>query len=142
MTPSAAAAQEPIPPNLLVYIKIQRLLQNMRILKGQTEQENISTDAEALTYIMTFSFDVPLSMEWTKIYIHLFRDYCKWIHITPPDFTEEAIHLSEYEAGMLHRLKSWICTKSINAFKEKLRKTATEKRMKETNEQRRLEEDI
>lgn len=137
VTPSAASAEGAIPKKLLVYIKLQRLLQNMRILKG-TEQPDMATDAEAIAYLMTASFDAPFSTEWTKIYMHLFIDYCKWMHITPPDFTKDASTLSDYEQTLLQRLKGWIYTKSIKAFKEKLKQQKKQEQNNNNIKQRKL----
>ncbi len=87
-------------------ITIERLVMNMRALKGE---EPTGTDAEALAYIYPASLAHPLGHDWTQIYLYLASKvipYHKKGTEVPEDIKVES--LNDDQMRDLNRLKAWI----------------------------------
>lgn len=100
----------PIPQEIKESIQIERLLLAMK-------QEKLSSETEALWYISTASFVAPLDREWTDIMMYLCR---KWLISKKrelPDFLQEQIILEDMAEIELHRLRSWLYKKGMEAIK-------------------------
>ena len=100
--------KDDIPDWLKGAITLERLIMNMRALKGE---EMTGTDAEALAYIMPASFEFPLGHDWTQIYLYLASKVMaqhRQVEI-PDDIKVDA--LSDEQMKDLNRLKIWIYQK-------------------------------
>ena len=124
-----------LPEWLKGAITTERLLMNMRALKGE---EMTGTDAEACAYLMTVSLTQPMDSDWTNIYLYVAgQTYKRWGKgEMPADIAVESI--SDYQVGELNRLKSWLYGRRIRA---RLEKDEVERREeKEQQETKRKEE--
>jgi len=105
-----------IPEWLKTAITLERMMDNMKALKGE---EPIGTDAEACAYLMTVSLTQPMDSDWTQIYLHIAgQTYKRWNKgEMPADIAVDSI--SDYQMGELNRLKSWLYHQRIKARQEK-----------------------
>jgi len=105
-----------IPEWLKTAITMERMIGNMRALKGE---EPIGTDAEVCAYLMTLSLTQPMDSDWTQIYLYVAgQTYKRWEKgEMPADIVVESI--SEYQMGELSRLKSWLYYQRVKARQEK-----------------------
>jgi len=93
-------------------ITLERLMMNMRALKGE---EMTGTDAEACAYLYCASLEAPMGHDWAQIYLYVAgKVYEK--HRTPDsgvkmpdDIRVES--LNENQQDDLNRLKEWIYKK-------------------------------
>jgi hypothetical protein len=90
-------------------ITLERLLENMKTLKGE---EMIGTDAEACAYLYTASLTEPMDHDWTQIYLYIAtKTYEKWrtkdsgVEM-PTDIRVDS--LRDDQMADLNRLKWWI----------------------------------
>ncbi len=60
-----------LPDWVKTQITLERLVMNMRALKGE---EMTGTDAEACAYLYTASLTAPMDDDWTQIYLYV----CCW----------------------------------------------------------------
>ncbi|MCL0102687.1 hypothetical protein M1N93_01850 [Dehalococcoidia bacterium] len=60
--------REDIPQWIKDQIKMERLVMNMKVLRGE---QPTGTDAEALAYLMPASLEHPIGRDWTDIYMYL-----------------------------------------------------------------------
>ncbi len=95
-------------------ITLERLIENMRALKGE---EMTGTDAEVCAYLYTASLTQPMDNDWTQIYLYIAtKTYEKWrtkgsgVEM-PEDIAVES--LSDYQMQHLNHLKAWIYQKRI-----------------------------
>jgi len=125
-----------IPEWLKTAITLERMMGNMKTLKGE---EPTGTDAEACAYLMTVSLTQPMDGDWTQIYLYVAtRTYKRGEKgEMPADIAVDSI--SDYQAGELNRLKSWLYHQRVKARQEKDR---TERRQKrgEAKSQREAEQ--
>jgi hypothetical protein len=124
-----------IPEWLQTAITLERMLGNMKALKGE---EPSGTDAEACAYLMTVSLTQPMDNDWTQIYLYVAgQTYKRWGKgEMPADIVVESI--SDYQTQELNRLKTWLYGQRIRARTEKDRAKRREK--KEEQEIRKKEE--
>ncbi len=114
-----------IPEWLKTAITMERMIENMKALKGE---EPTGTDAEACAYLMTLSLTQPMDSDWTEIYLHIAsQTYKRWEKgEMPTDIVVESI--SEYQMRELNRFKSWLYRKRIAARMERDRAEWRQKR--------------
>ncbi len=121
-----------LPEWLKTSITLERLVMNMKALKGE---EMTGTDAEACAYLNTASLTQPMGHDWTQIYLYIAtKVYEKWrtkeSGVTMPgDIRVES--LDDGQMRDLNRLKAWIYRKRIDA---RLDRDRTAKRQKKEEE--------
>jgi hypothetical protein len=100
---------ETLPEWLKTVITMERLVMNMKALKGE---EMTGTDAEACAYLYTASLTQPMGSDWTQIYLYIAgKTWEKWrtkdSGVTmPEDIRVES--LRDDQMADLNRLKDWI----------------------------------
>ncbi len=96
-----------IPEDLKFHIELERLIQTKDAgINGEVEK---TTDLEAMAYLMSASFALPLDRDWVNIYSYLVNNYVKrWKKQEVPDFLKEHDKISDYEQRLLEDLKIWI----------------------------------
>ena len=125
-----------IPDWLKGAITLERLMMNMRALKGE---EMTGTDAEALAYMMPAVMEFPMDHDWAQIYLYLGAKEMKFhkkVEV-PDDINVES--LSDQQLRDLDRLKAWIYQKRIAARKDKERAERKQKKEKEAAERKALQ---
>ena len=125
-----------IPEWLKTAITMERMLENMKELKGEGPT---GTNAEACAYLMTLSLTQPMDSDWTQIYLYVAgQTYKRWEKgEMPADIVVESI--SDYQTGELNRLKAWIYQQRIKVRMEKDRAERRQKR-EEAEAQREAEQ--
>jgi len=96
---------EDIPEWLKNAITLERLVENMKALKGE---EPTGTDSEACAYLMTVSLTQPIDRDWTEIYLYVAnRAFKKWGKgQMPQDIAIDSI--DKEQERELARLKAWL----------------------------------
>jgi len=119
-----------IPEWLKTAITLERMMGNMKVLKGK---EPTGTDAEACAYLMTVSLTQPMDSDWTQIYLYVAsQTYKRWEKgEMPADIVVDSI--SDYQAGELNRLKSWLYNQRVKARQEKDRAERRQEREEAKN---------
>ena len=108
-------------------IILERLMMNMRVLKGE---EPTGTDAEALAYLMPASLEAPMGRDWTEIYLYVSTKVCAEAgKEVPEDIRVE--ELSDCLMQELNRLKAWIYSQRIKVRLERERAEPRQKREEE-----------
>jgi hypothetical protein len=110
--------QDTLPEWIKPAITIERLVENMKALKGETPT---ATDAEVLAYMYPRSLEAPLGSDWTHIYLYISTKVVarhKQSDI-PEDIKVDS--LNDYQAGLLRYLKDWIYEHRIKVRKERRR---------------------
>ena len=98
-----------LPEWLKNAITLERLVMNMRVLKGELPT---GTDAEACAYLYTATLTQPPDHDWTQIYLYIAgKVYEKWRTkesgvIMPDDIRVES--LRDDQMRDLNRLKAWL----------------------------------
>ncbi len=107
-----------IPDWLKQQITIERLIENMKALKGE---EPTATDAEACAYLMTVSLTQPMDGDWTRIYLYIAtQTYQKQGKGgMPADIAVNS--LSDYEMAELRRFKRWLYQARVKSRQERER---------------------
>jgi hypothetical protein len=125
-----------IPDWLKTSITLERMIGNMRALKGE---EPTGTDAEACAYLMTVSLTQPMDSDWSQIYLYVAgQAYKRWGKgKMPAAIAVESI--SEYQRRELNRLKSWLYHQRVKARLEKDRAERRD-RKEEAKEQQEQEQ--
>ena len=98
-----------LPDWLKGAITMERLIENMKVLKGEPMT---GTDAEACAYLMTVSLTQPMDSDWSEIYIYVAgkvyeKHRTKESGVTMPEDIR-VDHLSDYQIQHLNRLKAWL----------------------------------
>ena len=123
---------EDLPDWLKNAITLERLVMNMRALKGE---EMTGTDAEACAYLMTASLTQPIDHDWTKIYLYVAgKVYKQWRTKDsgaemPEDIRVES--LNDDQMRDLNRLKEWLYRRRTTARQDKDRAERRQKREEE-----------
>jgi len=114
-----------IPEWLKTAITMERMLENMKQLKGE---ETTRTNAEACAYLMTLSLTQPMDSDWTQIYLYVANEtYKRWEKgEMPVDIAIDTI--SDYQMGELNRLKSWLYCQRVKVRQEKDRAERRQKK--------------
>jgi hypothetical protein len=124
-----------IPEWLKTAITLERMLGNMKALKGE---EPKGTDAEACAYLMTVSLTQPMDSDWTQIYLYVAsQTYKRWEKgEMPTDIAVDSI--SDYQMGELNRLKAWLYQQRVKA---RLERDRAERRGKRAEAEAQREEE-
>lgn len=115
-----------IPARLKHIILPERLLYAM-------QDKELAGDAECVAYIMTRTYESPMSSDWVDIYTHL---SCKvaqehwnqdcWESVSAPK------ELTDYQKNyLLLPLRKWIYERRRKALKERMKKEVPQKETKE-----------
>ena len=109
------AWMDTIPDWLKQRITLDRLIMNMKTLKGE---EPTGTDSEALTYMMPVTFEFPLERDWQEIYLYLAT---KVLSAEGKEVPQDIRHdlIDDYQMEKLNHLKSWIYKKRVDARLER-----------------------
>jgi len=109
-----------LPEWLKETITLERLVMNMRALKGE---EIIGTDAEACVYLYTVSLTQPMDSDWSEIYLYIAGKVYEKHHAKesgatmPQDIRVD--QLSNYQMQHLDRLKEWIYRQRVKVRQER-----------------------
>ena len=98
-----------LPEWLKNAITLERLVMNMRVLKGELPT---GTDAEACAYLYTAGLTAPMDNDWTQIYLYIAgKTYKQWNNnnAMPEDIAVES--LRDDQMRDLNRLKAWLYNK-------------------------------
>lgn len=117
--------EDTIPDNIKNKITIERLL---RMMKKDGKHE--ATDSEVAAYIYTASCCFPLNYHSANIYFYVLKSVFSNLK-GMPDFVEEA-KISEYEEGMLKKLRCWIYKKQTDELKARRRADRAGAKKKQT----------
>jgi len=129
----AGGWENDIPDWLKTRITLDRLVMNMKSLKGE---EITGTDSEALAYMMPASLAFPLDHDWTEIYLYLATKVCSGEKkIIPDDIRKD--NLTDDQMRDLNRLKEWIYRRRVQ---ERLNRDRAERRQRRQEELARKEE--
>ena len=129
---------DPLPEWLKNAITLERLVMNMRVLKGELPTR---TDAEACVYLNTVSLSQPMGHDWTQIYLYIAtKVYEKWrtkesVVTMPGDIRVES--LNDDQMRDLNRLKAWLYQKRTTV---RLERERAERRQKKEEEAARRKE--
>ena len=125
-----------LPEWLKETITLERLVMNMRALKGE---EMTGTDAEACAYLYTASLTAPMDSDWTQIYLYIAgKVYSSWKKTEmPEDIRVES--LRDDQLRDLNRLKEWIYRQRVKVRQERARGERQEQR-EEAAAERKLEQ--
>jgi len=121
-----------LPEWLKTSITLERLVMNMRALKGE---EMTGTDAEACAYLNTASLTQPMDHDWTQIYLYIAtKVYEKWrtkeSGVTmPEDIRVES--LNDGQMRDLNRLKAWLYQKRTTVRQDRERAERRQKKEEE-----------
>jgi len=122
-----------LPDWLKTSIPLERLIENMKALKGE---EMTGTDAEACAYLYTASLTQPMGGDWSQIYLYIAtKVYEKWrtkeSGVTmPEDIRVES--LNDDQMRDLNRLKEWIYKKRTDIRLDRDRVKRRQKKEEET----------
>ncbi len=123
-----------LPDWLKTAITLERLIMNMRVIKGE---EMTSTDAEACAYLFTASLTFPLSSDWTQIYLYIAtkvyeKQRTPQSGVTmPEDIQVESLNRNQEDD--LNRLKRWIYERRAKARQDRDRSNRREKRKEQAD---------
>jgi len=121
-----------LPEWLKTSITLERLVMNMRALKGE---EMTGTDAEACAYLYTAALTQPMDHDWTQIYLYIAgKTYEKQRTPSsgvkmPEDIRVES--LNDEQMRDLNRLKDWLYRKRTTIRLDRDRAERRQKREKE-----------
>jgi len=130
---------EDLPDWLKTAITLERLIMNMRVIKGE---EMTGTDAEACAYLFTASLTFPLSSDWTQIYLYIAtKVYEKQRTPTsgvtmPKDVRVESI--TDDQMRDLNRLKAWLYQRRTTARQDRDRSERRQGREKAAAEKEQM----
>ena len=124
--------EDTIPDWIKQAITLERLVMNMKALKGE---EPTGTDAEALAYLYPASLSFPLGHDWTQIYLYLGSKVMQYHNPFqkeepfPDDIKVES--LDDGQMRDLNRLKAWIYKKRVDVRQERDRAERRQKKEEE-----------
>jgi CO dehydrogenase/acetyl-CoA synthase beta subunit len=118
-----------LPDWLKTSITLERLVMNMRVLKGELPT---GTDAEACAYLNTASLTQPMDHDWTQIYLYIAgKTYTRWKKTEmPEDIRVES--LNDEQMRDLNRLKAWLYQKRTTVREDRERAERRQKKEEET----------
>jgi len=118
-----------LPDWLKTSITLERLVMNMRALKGELPT---GTDAEACAYLNTASLTQPMGHDWTQIYLYIAgKTYTQEKKAEmPEDIRVESLNNDQMRD--LNRLKAWLYQKRTTVGLERERADRRQEREEET----------
>lgn len=110
--------QDTLPEWIKPAITMERLMENMKALKGETPT---GTDAEVLAYMYPRTMEAPLDSDWTQIYLYIATKVMSRHKETeiPDDIKVES--LNNYQMQHLKELRDWIYERRLKARQERQR---------------------
>ncbi|WP_422350880.1 hypothetical protein [Flagellimonas sp.] len=126
--------QDAVPKDLLNNITMARMLTQMR-------GEHMASLTEVVAYMMPRTFESPMPSEWVNIYTWCGLQYAKTFKKTGQTEAMEEVapkQLSEYEMGLLKRLRVWIYEKRRQALKDSMKTSMPKLSEPSPNDQREL----
>lgn len=110
--------QDTLPEWVKPAITMERLIENMKALKGET---STGTDTKVLAYMYPRSLEAPLDSDWTQIYLYVSTKVMSRRKETeiPADIKVES--LSDYQMQRLKELKDWIYEERVRLRQERRR---------------------
>ena len=103
------AWMDTIPDWLKQRITLDRMVMNMKVIRGETQT---GTDSEALAYMMPVTFEFPLDRDWQEIYLYLATKVLSTERKeVPQDIRQDS--LRDDQVAQLRRLKDWIYQKRV-----------------------------
>ncbi len=114
--------QDAVTKDLLNKITMARMLTQMR-------GEHMASLTEVVAYMMPRTFESPMPSEWVNIYTWCGLQYAKTFKKTGQMEAMEEVaqkQLSEYEMGLLKRLRLWIYEKRRQAVKDNMKTSMPE----------------
>ena len=125
-----------LPEWLKEAITLERLIENMKALKGE---EMTGTDAEACAYLYTASLTASMDSDWTQIYLYIAgKVYSQWKKTEmPEDIRVES--LRDDQLRDLNRLKDWICRQRTRIRLERDRAERRQQKEAATTERKELQ---
>jgi hypothetical protein len=126
-----------LPDWLKTSITLERLVMNMRALKGE---EMTGTDSEACAYLMTASLTQPMDHDWAQIYLNIAgKTYRRWrtkesgVEM-PADIAVNS--LNDDQVRELNRLKEWLYRKRSQVRLDRDRAERRQRREEEAAERK------
>jgi len=118
-----------LPDWLKEAITLERLMENMKALKGE---EMTGTDAEACAYLYTAGLTAPMDSDWTQIYLYIAgkvyeKHRTKDSGVTMPEDIR-VTELTRNQQDDLARLKAWIYDRRVKVRLERDRGERRQKR--------------
>ena len=119
-----------LPEWLKETITLERLVMNMRALKGE---EMTGTDAEVCAYLYTASLTAPMDSDWIQIYLYIATKVSRRHNKVdmPPDIAVDK--LTAEQMRDLDRLKEWIYRQRAQARADRDRGERQQQREEETS---------
>jgi len=119
--------EDTLPEWLKTAITMERLAMHMSALEGE---KITGTDAEVCAYLYTASLAVPLSRDWSQIYLYIAgKTYQRWKKSdVPEDIRVES--LQDHQLQDLARLKEWLYRQRTKARQERDRTERCKEREK------------
>ena len=122
-----------LPEWIKTAITLERLVMNMRALKGE---EMTGTDAEACAYLYTASLTQPMDHDWGQIYLYIAgKVYKKWrtkeSGVTMPDDIR-VDSLNNEQMRDLNWLKEWLYRKRTTVRQDRDRAERRQKKEEES----------
>lgn len=96
---------EDMPDWLKTQITLERMVMNMKALKGE---EPTGTDAEACAYLMSASLSFPMDHDWAQIYLYVATKEMRGKNKDNPPADIAVESISDYQMRKLKGLKDWI----------------------------------
>jgi len=129
-----------LPDWLKQAITLERLMENMKALKGK---EMTATDAEACAYLYTAGLTAPMDSDWTQIYLYIAgkvyeKHRTKESGVTMPEDIR-VTELTRNQKDDLAHLKSWIYDRRVKARQERDRAERRERKETEVAEKKGLQ---
>ena len=128
-----------LPDWLKTAITLERLIMNMRVIKGE---EMTGTDAEACAYLYTASLTQPMGHDWTQIYLYIAgkvyeKQRTPQSGVTmPEDIQVESLNRNQEDD--LNRLKRWIYERRAKARQDRDRSERRQGREKAAAEKEQM----
>ncbi len=110
--------QDTLPEWIKSQITLERLAQQMKVLKGE---KPTGTDAEACAYLYTASLTAPMDHDWTQIYLYIAGKVAargKDAQI-PDDIKVDSLNADQMRD--LQELKDWIYWHRVKVRQERRR---------------------
>lgn len=129
-----------LPEWLKTAITLERLIMNMRVIKGE---EMTGTDAEACAYLYTASLTQPMGHDWTQIYLYIAgkvyeKQRTPQSGVTMPEDIRVDL-ITDDQMRDLNRLKAWIYRRRTTARQDSDRSDRRQKRNEEADRKERLQ---
>jgi len=117
-----------LPQWLKTAITLERLVMNMKALKGE---EMTGTDAEACAYLWTAALTQPMDHDWGQIYLYIAgKTYTRWKKTEmPEDIRVDS--LRDDQTADLNRLKEWLHKRRTQVRLERERADRRQKKEEE-----------